>query len=160
MYPQIQCCRLGGYSFIFSFTILFYSRSVDELDSESYSAPWTPTASSTDVPLDGNAEAKESQEQKRTYSREEFLHEAAATGGPNVGMRIRFVLAWKLNVKTGHYSDSMICCVLRCILLFYSQTRYIQNASGIVQKRLGVYFWFNKQGTQSFIVEILRTDFF
>lgn len=28
-------------------------------------------------------------EPKRTYSREEFLHEAAATGGPNVGMRIR-----------------------------------------------------------------------
>lgn len=58
-------------------------RSVEELDSESYSNPWTPTASSADVPLDGNADL----EQKKTYSREECLHEAAATGGPNIGMR-------------------------------------------------------------------------
>lgn len=28
-------------------------------------------------------------EPKKTYSREEFLHERAAMGGPNVGMRIR-----------------------------------------------------------------------
>lgn len=65
------------------------SRSVDELDSESYSAPWTPTASSADVPIDGSVD---SSDQKRTYSREEFLHEAAATGGPNIGMRIRLVI--------------------------------------------------------------------
>lgn len=28
-------------------------------------------------------------EQRKTYSREEFLHETAATGGPNVAMKIR-----------------------------------------------------------------------
>lgn len=55
---------------------------MDELDSESYSAPWSPSAMSVDnTPIDS--------EPKRTYSREECLHEAAATGGPNVGMRIR-----------------------------------------------------------------------
>lgn len=57
------------------------------MDSESYSNPWTPTASSNDVPLDGNLDTKDMPEQKRTYSREECLHEAAATGGPNMGMR-------------------------------------------------------------------------
>ncbi|KAG5885856.1 hypothetical protein JTB14_035876 [Gonioctena quinquepunctata] len=64
--------------------------SVDELDSESGSAPWTPTALTSDTPLDSIFDGKTTpSEQKKTYSREEFLHEAAATGGPNVGMRIR-----------------------------------------------------------------------
>lgn len=57
-------------------------RSVEELDSESCSLPWTPTAS--DVPVDGNFDLSEN---RKTYSREECLHEAAATGGPNIGMR-------------------------------------------------------------------------
>ncbi|CAH1159539.1 unnamed protein product [Phaedon cochleariae] len=65
--------------------------SVDELDSESSSAPWTPTAPPTDPPLDSifDVRPSPSTEQRKTYSREEFLHEAAATGGPNMGMRIR-----------------------------------------------------------------------
>ncbi|CAG9856797.1 unnamed protein product [Phyllotreta striolata] len=63
--------------------------SVDELDSESNSAPWTPTTLSHDPPLDSIFDSKLATEQKKTYSREECLHEAAATGGPNVGMRIR-----------------------------------------------------------------------
>ncbi|CAG9836206.1 unnamed protein product [Diabrotica balteata] len=62
--------------------------SVDELDSESNSAPWTPVTLAHDPPLDSIFDSKLA-EQKKTYSREEFLHEAAATGGPNVGMRIR-----------------------------------------------------------------------
>uniref|UniRef100_A0A6P7GCF2 Unconventional myosin-IXa-like n=1 Tax=Diabrotica virgifera virgifera TaxID=50390 RepID=A0A6P7GCF2_DIAVI len=61
--------------------------SVDELDSESNSAPWTPVTLAHDPPLDSIFDSKLA-EQKKTYSREEFLHEAAATGGPNVGMRI------------------------------------------------------------------------
>nr|XP_023030113.1 uncharacterized protein LOC111518025 [Leptinotarsa decemlineata] len=64
--------------------------SVDELDSESSSAPWTPIALTADPPLDSVFDGKMiPSEQKRTYSREECLHETAATGGPNVGMRIR-----------------------------------------------------------------------
>lgn len=66
------------------FRTFCYSRSVDELDSESYSNVWPPMGSGADVPLDGHVEYPE---QKKTYSREECLHEAAATGGPNVGMR-------------------------------------------------------------------------
>ncbi|KAJ3631337.1 hypothetical protein MTP99_012470 [Tenebrio molitor] len=60
--------------------------SVEELDSESYSAPWTPTAPTSEMSIDN---AQTDTEPKKTYSREEFLHERAATGGPNVGMRIR-----------------------------------------------------------------------
>nr|XP_968130.4 PREDICTED: uncharacterized protein LOC656511 [Tribolium castaneum] len=56
--------------------------SVEEVDSESYSAPWSPTGPTPELPL-------ESEETKKMYSREEFLHERAAMGGPNVGMRIR-----------------------------------------------------------------------
>ncbi|XP_056640965.1 uncharacterized protein LOC130447933 [Diorhabda sublineata] len=63
--------------------------SVDELDSESNSAPWTPVTLAHDPPLDSIFDSKLTTEQKKTYSREECLHEAAATGGPNIGMRIR-----------------------------------------------------------------------
>lgn len=61
-------------------------RSVEELDSESYSAPWTPTAPTSEMSIDT---VQIVEEPKRTYSREQCLHETAATGGPNVGMRLR-----------------------------------------------------------------------
>ncbi|XP_050298074.1 uncharacterized protein LOC126737287 [Anthonomus grandis grandis] len=64
--------------------------SVDELDSESNSAPWTPTHPTSEVSTEYAFDVKIPQgEPKRTYSREEFLHETAATGGPNIGMRVR-----------------------------------------------------------------------
>lgn len=45
-----------------------------------------PTSEMTIENTDGRGTPSEP---KRTYSREEFLHGTAATGGPNVGMRIR-----------------------------------------------------------------------
>ncbi|XP_018580039.1 uncharacterized protein LOC108917763 isoform X2 [Anoplophora glabripennis] len=63
--------------------------SVDELDSESNSAPWTPTIPTSEMSIENTDGRGTLSEPKKTYSREEFLHEAAATGGPNVGMRIR-----------------------------------------------------------------------
>ncbi|RZC43330.1 RhoGAP domain containing protein, partial [Asbolus verrucosus] len=69
--------------------------SVEELDSESYSAPWTPTAPTSEMSID-NVQADT--EPKKTYSREEFLHEAAATGGPNIGMRISGVITASLTI--------------------------------------------------------------
>lgn len=64
--------------------------SVDDLDSESNSAPWTPTKPTSEVSMHNAFDEKLiSGEPKRTYSREECLHGAAATGGPNIGMRIR-----------------------------------------------------------------------
>ncbi|KAF7284838.1 hypothetical protein GWI33_021481 [Rhynchophorus ferrugineus] len=65
--------------------------SVDELDSESNSAPWTPTHPTSEVSMEHAFDPKYALagEPKKTYSREECLHEAAATGGPNIGMRIR-----------------------------------------------------------------------
>ncbi|XP_025835981.1 uncharacterized protein LOC108739746 isoform X2 [Agrilus planipennis] len=66
----------------------------DDVDSESNSAPLTPTVPSSHMSIehvlmndsDGFNTPPES---RRTWSREEFLHEMAATGGPNMGMRIR-----------------------------------------------------------------------
>ncbi|KAJ8919389.1 hypothetical protein NQ315_016482 [Exocentrus adspersus] len=63
--------------------------SVDELDSESNSAPWTPTMTTADISIENINGKGTSSEPKKMYSREECLHETAATGGPNVGMRIR-----------------------------------------------------------------------
>ncbi|XP_060531686.1 uncharacterized protein LOC132705231 [Cylas formicarius] len=65
--------------------------SVDELDSETNSAPWTPTHPTSEVSSEHafDRATVALYEPKRTYSREECLHEAAATGGPNIGMRIR-----------------------------------------------------------------------
>ncbi|XP_030752532.1 rho GTPase-activating protein 36-like [Sitophilus oryzae] len=58
--------------------------------SECNSAPWTPTQPNSEVSMENAFDPKYIQsEPKKTYSREECLHEAAATGGPNVGMRIR-----------------------------------------------------------------------
>lgn len=63
---------------------------MDELDSESNSAPWTPTKPSSEISTEYAFDVKmQHSEPKRTYSREECLHETAATGGPNIGMRVR-----------------------------------------------------------------------
>lgn len=79
---------------------LYYCyRSQDDIDSESNSATWTPTASSAGVTFEhsiknyhlDNDGRDTPPERKKTYSREECLHETAATGGPNVAMRIRYV---------------------------------------------------------------------
>lgn len=48
---------------------------------------------------------------KKTYSREECLHEAAATGGPNIGMRIRHkdkIRERSLRRKREKYEDGII----------------------------------------------------
>lgn len=70
---------------------------MDDLDSESNSAPWTPTQPTSDHAIDHVVQNLQTDsdgrgtppEPRKIYSREEFLHEAAATGGPNVAMRIR-----------------------------------------------------------------------
>lgn len=72
---------------------------MDDVDSESNSAPWTPTQPTSDMAIDHIMQNLQTDsdgrgtppEPRKTYSREEFLHEAAATGGPNVAMRIRCV---------------------------------------------------------------------
>ncbi|GLV35356.1 Rho GTPase activating protein at 102A [Carabus blaptoides fortunei] len=71
---------------------------LDDGESESNSAPWTPTTN-TEMPLDpvmlslqasGDYDGRNtSSEPRKTWSREEFLHENAGTGGPNVAMRLR-----------------------------------------------------------------------
>lgn len=70
---------------------------MDDVDSESNSAPWTPTQPTSDmsiehilqnIPADSDGRGTPT-EPRKTWSREEFLHETAATGGPNVAMRIR-----------------------------------------------------------------------
>ncbi|XP_044748073.1 uncharacterized protein LOC123309170 [Coccinella septempunctata] len=68
--------------------------SQEELDSESYSAPWSPTLPGCDMSVETMIQSSEElpntpTEKKRMWSREECLHEAAATGGPNISMRIR-----------------------------------------------------------------------
>ncbi|XP_022901531.2 uncharacterized protein [Onthophagus taurus] len=64
--------------------------SLDDLDSESISASWTIGALNSDH-SDHTIQNQHDdyQEPRKMYSREEFLHESAATGGPNMGMRIR-----------------------------------------------------------------------
>lgn len=82
---------------------------MDDCESESNSAPWTPT-SNTEMALDPALIALQQHqssndydgrhtppEPRKTYSREEFLHENAGTGGPNVAMRLRYILL--LNIK-------------------------------------------------------------
>ncbi|KAK5643976.1 hypothetical protein RI129_007821 [Pyrocoelia pectoralis] len=66
----------------------------DDLDSESNSAPLTPTAPTSHVALEhvihtDSDSCNTPPEPRRTWSREEFLHEAAATGGPNLVARFR-----------------------------------------------------------------------
>lgn len=70
---------------------------MEELDSESNSAPWTPTMPNPETSIenilaqtDADGRTTPSSEPKKVYSREECLHEAAATGGPNIGMRVRY----------------------------------------------------------------------
>ncbi|KAK9875868.1 hypothetical protein WA026_009655 [Henosepilachna vigintioctopunctata] len=68
--------------------------SQEELDSESYSAPWSPTLPTSETSIDNILHSSEDlpitpTEKKKMWSREEFLHESAAMGGPNIGMRIR-----------------------------------------------------------------------
>lgn len=67
--------------------------SQEELDSESYTAPWSPTLPTSEISIENYPQNMEESttptEKKKMWSREEFLHESAATGGPNVGMRIR-----------------------------------------------------------------------
>ncbi|XP_063911660.1 rho GTPase-activating protein 6-like isoform X3 [Zophobas morio] len=62
--------------------------SVEELDSESYSAPWSPTAPTSEMSID-NAQTETEPKKTKTISREDFLHERAATSGHNPGMRMR-----------------------------------------------------------------------
>lgn len=76
-------------------------RSIDDLDSECNSAPWTPTSGITIEHaihnLQHDYDGREGiTEPKKTYSREECLHESAATGGPNVAMRIRYFSNFQL----------------------------------------------------------------
>lgn len=71
-----------------------FCRSFDDLDSESNSAPWTSAPNADhDHFVQGQSWDHDGfyipSEPRRTYSREEFLHDGAATGGPNVAMRIR-----------------------------------------------------------------------
>lgn len=82
-------------------TQLLPNSSVDDLDSESNSAPWTPTQTTSDhaidhvvqhLPNDSDGRGTPP-EPRKIYSREEFLHGAAATGGPNVAMRIRYFIS-------------------------------------------------------------------
>lgn len=78
--------RLTDFLFIFRFT--------DELDSESNSAPLTPTVPTAHMTIEhlihtDSDGCNTPPEPRKTWSREEFLHETAATGGPNLGMRIR-----------------------------------------------------------------------
>ncbi|XP_030761287.1 uncharacterized protein LOC115886333 isoform X2 [Sitophilus oryzae] len=86
--------------------------SVDELDSECNSAPWTPTQPNSEVSMENAFDPKYIQsEPKKTYSREECLHEAAATGGPNVGMRIRHkdkIRERSLRRKREKYEDGLL----------------------------------------------------
>ncbi|ERL92845.1 hypothetical protein D910_10152, partial [Dendroctonus ponderosae] len=83
--------------------------SVDELDSEPNSAPWTPTHPTSEVSTEYAFDIKS--EPKKTYSREEFLHETAATGGPNVGMRVRHkdkIRERSLRRKREKYEDGLL----------------------------------------------------
>ncbi|CAH0560546.1 unnamed protein product [Brassicogethes aeneus] len=67
--------------------------SKNELDSESSLNLWSPTTPSNDLFIEkwkNDEDHPNISDTKRTYSREEFLHEAAATGGPNIGMRLRY----------------------------------------------------------------------
>ncbi|XP_066146671.1 uncharacterized protein RhoGAP102A [Euwallacea fornicatus] len=86
--------------------------SVDELDSESNSAPWTPTHPTSEVSTEYAFDVKsQNSEPKRTYSREECLHETAATGGPNIGMRIRHkdkIRERSLRRKREKYEDGLL----------------------------------------------------
>lgn len=78
--------------------LTFCCRLLDDGESESNSAPWTPTTN-TEMALDpvmlslqasGDYDGRNTpSEPRRTWSREEFLHENAGTGGPNVAMRLR-----------------------------------------------------------------------
>ncbi|KAB0800109.1 hypothetical protein PPYR_07989 [Photinus pyralis] len=66
----------------------------DDLDSESNSAPLTPTAPTSHIAIEhvthtDSDSCNTPPEPRRTWSREEFLHEAAATGGPNLVARFR-----------------------------------------------------------------------
>ncbi|KAL1509148.1 hypothetical protein ABEB36_003933 [Hypothenemus hampei] len=84
--------------------------SVDELDSESNSAPWTPTQPTSEVSTEYAFDIKHV-EPKKTYSREECLHETAATGGPNIGMRVRHkdkIRERSLRRKREKYEDGLL----------------------------------------------------
>lgn len=57
---------------------IYFFRSFDELDSDS--APWSPTTQTSEMSIDSNFQMVD-EPKKIYYSREECLHEAAATGG-------------------------------------------------------------------------------
>ncbi|CAG9762437.1 unnamed protein product [Ceutorhynchus assimilis] len=87
--------------------------SVEELDSESNSAPWTPThpTSELSTAYAFDIGIMQQNEPKKTYSREECLHESAATGGPNIGMRVRHkdkIRERSLRRKREKYEDGLL----------------------------------------------------
>ncbi|VEN64394.1 unnamed protein product [Callosobruchus maculatus] len=96
--------------------------SLDELESETSSAPWSPVSLTFDTQLgECNLEENKLTEQKKTYSREEFLHEATATG-PRMRMRHRDRIKERSTRRKDRQEDSALTSsAMTIISLFRGQ---------------------------------------